>query len=40
MLALFNPGNEKIDNIRLKIQTPMMKFLSDYLIDWRANNWL
>lgn len=40
VLALFNPGNEKIDNIRLKIQTPMMKFLSDYLIDWRANNWL
>ena len=41
--VLFHPWkNAKLDEIRLKIQTPMMKILSDYLIDWRANNffWL
>lgn len=39
--VLFHPGqNEKLDKIRLNIQTPMMKLLSDYLIDWRANNYL
>ena len=39
--VLFHPGqNEKLDKIRLNVQTPMMKLLSDYLIDWRANNYL
>jgi len=39
--VLYHPGqNEKLDEIRLKIQTPMMKMLSDYLIDGRANNYL
>jgi len=33
--VLFHPGqNEKLDKIRLNVQTPMMKLLSDYLIDW------
>jgi hypothetical protein len=39
--VLFHPGqNKKLDKLRLNIQTPMMKLLSDYLIDWRANNYL
>lgn len=41
--VLYHPGqNEKLDELRLKIQTPIMKFLSDYLIDTRSSNifWL
>lgn len=41
--VLYHPGqNEKLDELRLKIQTPIMKSLSDYLIDTRSSNifWL
>ena len=39
--VLFHPGqNETLDKIRLKIQTPMMKILANYLIDWRAYNYV
>ena len=39
--TLFHPGkNEHLDEIRLKIQTPLMKTLSKYLLDGRADNYL